>query len=170
MIGGGSSTSAPEYGVGATVNARTLLRLRYAAHIVKKLPLPILLSGGNVFKTEKEPEASMMAKVLENEFHTPIKWVEEHSRNTAENAFFSRQILKKENIDNIVLITHALHMPRAVEQFERVGFHVTPAPTVFLSMPKLSLLSFIPSARALEISALVIHESLGRLWYALRYK
>ncbi|SMG64196.1 conserved hypothetical protein [methanotrophic bacterial endosymbiont of Bathymodiolus sp.] len=54
-------------------------------------------------------------------------------------------------------------MRRAVEQFQLQGFSVLPAPTVFLSRTEpLDLLSFLPSARALERSTSVIHEIIGR--------
>lgn len=169
VLGGGLSTSAAEYGGTATVNSATLERIRYAAYLVKKIHLPILLSGGNVFNSAEKAEASLMQEVLENEFHTGVQWTETASKNTAENAVFSRNMLKKEHIDRIILVTHALHMSRAVQQFKRVGFQVTPAPTVFLSLPGFSLYNFLPSARALKLSSLVLHECLGQLWYQLRY-
>ena len=73
-------------------------------------------------------------------------------------------------INRIILVTHALHMRRAVEQFQQHGLQVIPAPTLFLSKSdSLDLFSFLPSAKALENSSLVIHEILGRAWYKLRY-
>ena len=72
-------------------------------------------------------------------------------------------------MQRIILVTHALHMRRAVQQFELQGFAVMPAPTVFLSHTEVNLFSFLPSATALERSTLVIHEIMGRAWYKLRY-
>ncbi len=169
VLGGGISSSAAEYDVAETINSATLLRIRYAAYLVKKIPLPILLSGGKVFNSAENAEASLMKQVFENEFHTGVQWIETASKNTAENAIFSRKILEKEQIDRIILVTHALHMPRAMRQFKKVGFQVTPAPTAFISMSGFSLYNFLPSARALKLSSLVLHECLGQLWYRLRY-
>ncbi len=169
VIGGGASKNALEYDADITLKDRTLQRVRYTAYLAKKTKLPVLVSGGSVFDQKNESEASLMAGVLEKEFNTPVRWLEPESRNTAENALYSQKILANDMVSRIILITHAMHMGRAVEQFKRVGLTVVPAPTVFLSMSKIDIFSFLPSARALEISSMAIHEWLGRLWYKLRY-
>lgn len=170
VIGGGRYKFAPEYGDAiGTVNSRTLLRLRYAAKLARKTKLPVMVCGGVVFNKKLKSEASLMAAVLREEFYIPVQWMETRSRNTAENANYAHIILSQEKISRILLITNTSHMVRAVEQFERVGFKVIPAPTVFLSNPDISIFSFLPSAHALEISSMTIHEWLGRKWYGLRY-
>jgi len=169
VLGGGSSSYAPEYGVTGVVNTRTLIRLRYTAFLAKKIGLPILVSGGSVFGDVGKSEASLMASVLGDEFNIPVRWLESKSRNTAENALFSKRVLEQDSVDNVVLITHAMHMNRAVKQFERVGLNVIPAPTSLPSNFEFNVFSFLPSASALEMSSMVIHEWLGRLWYSLRY-
>jgi uncharacterized SAM-binding protein YcdF (DUF218 family) len=124
------------------------------------------VSGGKVFPHDTLSEAQMMARVLQNEFHTDFLWQEPASRNTAENARFSRQLLQAHAIDRILLVTQAYHIPRAVWSFHDAGFQVLAAPTGFFSIePPLTILSFVPSARALEQSFLVLHEYLGLLWY-----
>ena len=169
VLGGGVDEFAPEYGGVTTVNSRTLVRLRYAAHLVRKSQLPILVTGGRVFDSEGESEAEIMASVLSNEFNVPVRWLEPLSRNTAENALYSQRILAENKINRIVLVTAAMHMGRAVTQFERLGLSVIPAATDFKSISSLDLLYFLPSARALEISSMAIHEWLGQQWYRLRY-
>ncbi len=80
------------------------------------------------------------------------------------------QILQPLAIEKIILVTHAFHMPRALNEFKRVGFDALPAPTAFFSnQEKLSIFSFIPSAQALTVSSFILHEYLGLLWYRLRY-
>jgi uncharacterized SAM-binding protein YcdF (DUF218 family) len=169
VIGGGAGANAAEYGAERTLFPRTLLRVRYTAYLARKIKLPVLVSGGSVFEQNNASEASLMAAVLRKEFKVPVRWLEPRSRNTAENAYFSQQVLANDTVNRIVLVTHAMHMARAVEQFERVGLTVIPAPTAFLSMSKIDVFSFLPSARAFEISSMAIHEWLGRLWYSLRY-
>lgn len=62
-----------------------------------------------------------------------------------------------------MLVTSALHMPRARAQFERAGLRVVPAPTDFevIEMP-LDLLQVVPSTAALDGSARAFKELLGR--------
>jgi len=169
VLGGGFNSYAPEYGVDRVVNTRTLIRLRYTAYLAKKIGLPVLVSGGSVFGDTSKSEASLMASVLADEFNIPVRWLESKSRNTAENALYSKRVLEQDFVNSVVLITHAMHMNRAVKQFERVGLNVIPAPTSLPSGFELDVFSFLPSASALEMSSMVIHEWLGRLWYSLRY-
>ncbi|MDD5126411.1 YdcF family protein, partial [Methylovulum sp.] len=168
VVLGGGENSGLEYHQARTVNERTLLRLRYAAKLARDTGLPVLVSGGKVFQEEYPPEAQLMAEVLQNEFHIPVKWQEPSSRNTAENARFSRQLLQTQAMDKILLVTQAFHIPRAVWSFQNAGFQVLAAPTAFFSgSPSESPLRFIPSANALEKTFLVLHEYLGLLWYRL---
>ena len=126
------------------------------------------MSGGQVFIKNEPSESVLMAEVLEQEFNVAVRWQEGRSRNTAENALYSRALLQSLNIDRIILVTHAFHMSRASNEFIQAGFDVQPAPTgYFFSEEALSLLSFIPSAKALTVSSFVIHEYLGMIWYWL---
>jgi uncharacterized SAM-binding protein YcdF (DUF218 family) len=59
-------------------------------------------------------------------------------------------------------------MPRARLAFEAAGFRVIPAPTGYSTRYRLTVLDFLPNARALRDSALFFHEVLGTLWYRVR--
>ncbi len=169
VLGGGTRPPAPEYDNRTVLHERVLVRLRYAVRIARLTNLPLLVSGGKVFERKYPSEAELMQEALVQDFQYKANWLEEKSRNTAENARFSYQILGKENIRKILLVTHALHMPRAAQQFRRVGFNVMPAPTGFITPENRSVFSYIPSASALEVSSMALHELLGKLWYKLRY-
>jgi len=170
ILGGGLRDPAREYAQQITLKDNTLVRVRYGAILAKQTHLPLLVSGGMVLDSKLPSEAEVMSGVLNNEFHQTVRWQEHRSRNTAENARYTQEILHKEGIQRILLVTHALHMRRAVEQFEQQGLQVLAAPTEFLSGPgKIDVFSFLPSAKALEKNSLVIHEIMGRAWYKLRY-
>ncbi len=169
ILAGGSYLDAPEYG-GDTVSRTTLERIRYGAYVHRQTGLPVLVTGGRVFDYVKIAEATLMKKVLENDFHTPVRWREDQARNTWENAQYSQQILKQEKINRIILVTHALHMPRSVMSFEAAGFEVTPAPLAYHSrINGFSVSDFLPRARAMNNLSHLMHEVIGILWYRLRY-
>ena len=111
VLGGGTYFNAVEYG-GDTVNRYSLERIRYAAYLYQLTGKSILVTGGAPLGNISS-EAEQMKSVLENEFRTPVKWVEGSSNNTHENAYKSYEILKKDEIKHIMLVTHAWHMPRA---------------------------------------------------------
>lgn len=53
---------------------------------------------------------------------------ESRSRNTAENAAFSLELLQPQENDTWVLITSAMHLPRATATFQAAGWQVLPYP------------------------------------------
>jgi uncharacterized SAM-binding protein YcdF (DUF218 family) len=166
VLGGGTYFSAPEYG-GDTVKAPVLARLRYAAHLHRALDKPVLASGGAP-QGNPVPEARLMTEVLQQDFRITVRWTEQGSRNTFENALMSASLLQPAGIQRIYLVTHAWHMRRARLAFEHAGFKVIPAPTGYATRFKLSVLDFLPDARALDNSGLFFHEVAGIGWYYLR--
>ena len=166
VLGGGTYFSAPEYG-GDTVKAPVLARLRYAAHLHRALDKPVLVSGGAP-EGNPVPEAQLMKNVLQHDFRIPVQWIEQESLNTFENALLSAALLKPAGIQRIYLVTHAWHIRRARIAFEHAGFTVVPAPTGYATRFKLTVLDFLPDARALNDSSVFFREVTGIGWYYLR--
>jgi len=98
------------------VNAQLLEQIRFGAYLHRKTNLPILVTGGGFHATFTEAE--MMKKVLEEEFHAHVDFVEDRSDNTVENAKFSYEILKKNNIKSIFLVSSSWHLKRAELMFQ----------------------------------------------------
>lgn len=63
--------------------------------------------------------------------------IENESRNTWENALFSRAAVQPQSGETWILVTSAWHMPRAVGIFRRVGWGVLPYPVDYRSRPGL---------------------------------
>jgi uncharacterized SAM-binding protein YcdF (DUF218 family) len=166
VLGGGKYKRAPEYGGADTVGELTLARLRYGAKLARELHLPLLVTGGN--PTGGAPEGHVMRDVLVKEWNMPVRWVEDRSMNTWENARFSADLLQRDGIARVILVTHAWHLPRAVESFQLTGIEVVPAGTAFEQPEGMQLMDCIPQAKALQESAWAFHEAIGRLWYKLK--
>ena len=98
-----------------------------------------------------------------------MRWRETQSRDTADNARMSKQILNAAGIQRIVLVTQAFHMPRAQRMFEAVGFTVLPAPTDFKSRNdnRLTAADWLPQAKALHNTYYALHEWLGIAWFEM---
>lgn len=165
--GTGRYTQPPEYAYDQVSN-RTLERLRYAARLHRVTGWPIAVVGGSPLD-DFTPEGVMMAESLQTDFDVPVEWVEDRSRNTAENAQNARALL---DVDTIVLVTQATDMPRAKDSFEAVGFTVIPAPVGFVTREAdgvISVFDFLPDANALACARIALHEYLGLAWYRLRH-
>jgi uncharacterized SAM-binding protein YcdF (DUF218 family) len=168
ILSAGAYRRAREY-EGDTVDALTLERIRHGARLHRRTGLPILVTGGRPRDFARSIAESMQQALVED-FGVPVRWVEGQARTTHENAERSAALLRAEGIDTIYLVTHAVHMRRAQEAFERAGLTVVPAATVFSSSdPGISLRELVPRTTTLVRSSYALHELIGRLWYRLAY-
>lgn len=158
VLAGGIQRAAPEYGGNDTVNARSLVRLRYGAHLHRRTGLPLLLAGGTPQGGRAEAEA--MAEVLRTDFGLHARWIENGSRDTGENARHAAALLRAAGIDHILLVTEDFHMRRAMLEFERAGLHPVAAPTGIGGAPAAAP-ARLPGIAALHRSTLALHEWLG---------
>jgi uncharacterized SAM-binding protein YcdF (DUF218 family) len=166
VLAAGLRPLAPEYG-GSAVDETTLQRLAYAAYLARRYELPILVSGGSIDE-DAPPLAHLMKESLEQVFGVEVRWTEDKSVNTYENALFSADILRAQDVSRVLLVTHAMHMTRALRSFAMGDLKVTPAPTGFITPPRDFAARFSPRQSALGISYYAIYEMLGGVWYRLR--
>jgi uncharacterized SAM-binding protein YcdF (DUF218 family) len=74
--------------------------------------------------------------------------IENASRDTYENAVFTRKLVKPMPQDRWLLITSAYHMPRAVGAFRQAGFSIVPFPVDFRTRDAGDLLRSSGNVRA----------------------
>ena len=170
VLAAGRIGAAPEYGGMEQPDYIALARLRYAARLYRETGLPILVSGGNGTGDGRyKPKAFAMERALREEFAVPVRWAEPDSENTAQNAEFSAQILQKENIRRILLVTDAMHMPRSVMAFQKHDLEVLAAPTVYFGREAFTWMHLFPTVENLRRSYYALYEWIGLAWYTLRY-
>lgn len=164
VLPAGTIPRAPEY-AGDTIGGLTLQRVRFAARLQRSTGLPILVTGGTA-RHATISAAEAMRRVLVDEFDVPVAWVEDTSLNTQQHAEHVAPILHQQDIRSILLVSHAAHMPRARDAFERAGLAVIPAPTIFATtyLP-FSARQLLPRSQALFKSWYALHEFIGRIWY-----
>lgn len=160
VLGGGRYRDAPEYGAD-TVNRLTLERIRYGARLARASGLPLLVSGGAPLGGR--PEAEAMAEALAQDFGVPVRWVENASRDTRENARFSAALLHREGIARVLLVSHAWHMRRALVEFAAAGLETVPAPTGFVHTTRPVAFDWLPSRAGVNHGYYAAHEWLGIL-------
>ncbi|MEM7209793.1 MAG: YdcF family protein [Pseudomonadota bacterium] len=165
VLGGGLRLESPEFEGGITLKPRSLNRTRYAALIAEKCALPLLVSGGKTFDRQGKAEAEVMRDLVAQWSPQTEVWVEQKSRNTAENAEASAAILRGKNISKIILVTSAYHIPRSMSAFRAQDLDPTAAPTDFSNVAKRSVLNWLPDADALVYSERALHEYLGLVVY-----
>lgn len=167
VLGGGLEPYAPEYGAG-NLQYPSLERLRYGLWLSRETNLPVGFSGGVGWgQQDATPEARIASQIAANEFGRPLKWLEENSRDTRENAAFSVPLMRKTGIQHIVLVTHGTHMPRALAAFEAAaagtGMRIEAAPMGLAHRTSIPALEWIPTTEGYTRVRAVIREWLGRL-------
>jgi uncharacterized SAM-binding protein YcdF (DUF218 family) len=165
VLGGGVLPEAPEYGI-AQPAPHTLGRLRYGVWLARHTGKPLAFAGGvgwGAAGTATEAEGTVAQRVLKDDYGIAPRWVDDRSRDTAENASRMAALLLPAHVRRIVLVTDAAHIPRAVAAFQHQGFDVVPAPTDFPIARGRPLLEWLPSDIGEETCRELIREWLGRL-------
>jgi uncharacterized SAM-binding protein YcdF (DUF218 family) len=95
--------------------------------------------------------------------------IESRPRTTAEDALYAAALLKPKPSERWLLVTSALHMPRAVGCFRVAGFRVEPYPVEFRTVESHPF-AFVPGAAALHDLDLAMKEWIGLVVYRLMGK
>jgi uncharacterized SAM-binding protein YcdF (DUF218 family) len=154
-------------------------RILHGARLYRAGKAPLLIvSGGRVAELAEggNPEAEDMAAIAQL-LGVPLGAIiqETASRNTYENALGVQKVLQERQINDILLVTSAFHMPRSLRVFTKLGIKVTPAPADFLAVqPNEALdwsgwiLDCLPTAEAQQVTNLILKEYVGLWVYQLR--
>jgi uncharacterized SAM-binding protein YcdF (DUF218 family) len=95
--------------------------------------------------------------------------LEPFSRNTFEHPRELRKFDQIDETDTIAVATDAWHLPRAIGEFKRYFQRVTPIPCGIHSRPTVGLGALLPQVEALELTATMMHEYIGSVWYRIRH-
>ncbi len=157
-------------------------RVLYAAKLFREGKAPkLILSGGRVEwdGSNDLPESADMATLVKTMGVPETALLQDStSRTTYENAVNIKQIMQAQGIRKILLVTSALHMPRSLRIFQKLGMDAIPAPTDFLSTEgdrkqfqsnsQEMTLSLLPDAERLKNTTRALKEYVGIGIYWLR--
>jgi len=93
--------------------------------------------------------------------------VDAHAANTHDSANSVRILLDKTSARSVILVTSALHAPRALAEFRAAGLPVCLRPTDFRYVPPSWPGYLVPQISALDKSTAATHEYLGLTRFAL---
>ena len=162
MLGGGAFPDTPDVSGAGTLCSAPANRLLTAVRLQRKLDVPIILSGGQVY-SDSGPEAVIASRILKDLGVPEDKIiVEGKSINTTQNAQFSTELMRQHGLTKPILVTSAFHMNRSVLAFAKQDMTVTPYPADYQTnlrhvfhYNKLS-----PQAGALRDNVIVLQEVL----------
>lgn len=156
-------------------------RILYAAKLYRDGKAPrLILSGGRIeWSRDGTSESADMATLLETMGVPRSAMLQDPSSlNTRENAVNVKQIMDAQGIRQVLLVTSALHMPRSLRIFKKLGVNAIAAPTDFTALQldqpdakssaELNILHTLPDADQLRRTSRVIKEYVGIVVYWLR--
>jgi uncharacterized SAM-binding protein YcdF (DUF218 family) len=181
VLGGGLAWQA---GMGSTTSdpAMQTSRLLYGAsdRLVQAALLwragkgqTIIISSGALpwaASSVSPTEISLAAEILEA-YGVPSDSIirDTNSRNTRENATNTAAIWREKHFRSGLLVTSAIHMPRALASFRKAGLDVTPWPADLGGQyPPMNIFDLLPDAHYLAVTTLAIKEWVGLAVYRLR--
>lgn len=148
-------------------------RVIAAAELARKYPdARIVFTGGNANLVANDAkEGDYAGELLERLGVARSRLtIERESRNTVENAEFSKKLVNPKPGERWLLVTSAYHMPRSIGLFRKAGFAVEPYP-VDWRVGKLDELFIINMAMdGLSRTDVAIREWLGLVAYRLNGK
>jgi uncharacterized SAM-binding protein YcdF (DUF218 family) len=169
FVGFQYKTKQGHYG-GASDRLIQSIRLYKLGHIKK-----ILITGGSGNPWRQQYKEADFVKEQLIEMGIPAEDVikENRSRNTFENAVYTKQILDSLQIkEPYLLITSAMHMKRSQMVFQKTGINATSFPCNFsaISNPQTFLQIIVPSYDALRGWDIFLKEAVGVLMYKITGK
>jgi len=149
------------------LSGAALSRLTEGIRIYRQLPGSDLITSGFRGK-EDVPQAKVLAEaaVCLGVEPTRIK-MQTEPRNTWMEATEYKRLFG--DSAQLILVTSAIHLPRAVYLFKKAGLHPMPAPAGYMvkENKKRRLDFWIPSSENIKRTEAVIHEQVGILWSKL---
>ncbi|WP_249208644.1 YdcF family protein [Magnetospirillum sulfuroxidans] len=129
----------------------------------------LVFSGGSgSLRTQELKEAPIARQFLDQlGFDTARVVFEDQSRNTRENALYTKEMMAPRPGEVWVLVTSARHMPRAMGSFAAVDWPVTAYPVDYLTTGAPAGWEF-DLASAFSTIGNGLHEWLGLLYYRWR--
>jgi len=97
-------------------------------------------------------------------------YMEPRARTTFEDALYAAALLKPKPTDRWMLVTSAMHMPRAIGCFRVAGFQVEPHPVALVTDRSNPFVGFVPGPLALYYLDAAAKEWIGLIAYRLMGK
>jgi uncharacterized SAM-binding protein YcdF (DUF218 family) len=134
---------------------------------------PLIFTGGNGNLTEQDFPEAVAAHQLWTALGVPESQMifEDKSRNTWENALFTRGLIHPKQGDRFILVTSAWHMPRSAGIFRKLGFEIIPYPVDFRTLgDDRDFFIWLPPIQRMEMLDLAVREWIGLVAYRLTGK
>ncbi len=167
LLGGGTIDEAVDMTGKGFPSDDMLARIITAVRLQRRLDIPVLITSGKVFPEKMAGAAIVKRLMMDLGVPGDRIFLEEKSRDTAENARYSITICRERGWKDPILLTSSIHLNRSVMLFERYGLKTKPFPAYLVdaAVAPDHWSDFLPHAYALADTAAALHEYLGICYY-----
>lgn len=147
-----------------------IVRVDAAAELYLAGRAPKVVLSGGALEGDVSEARGMAHAIRQQGVPESALILENASRTTYENATLTEDQLKARGIGKVLLVTSALHMPRAMAAFSKQGVEViaAPAPPQIVEPADGSLSLWLPDERTFDASRSIVKEYAGLFVYWLR--
>jgi len=130
----------------------------------------LVFTGGMGGLTNQNFDRTVTVRMLFDQLGLDSKRVEyeNKSRNTAESANYTYDMINPQNQENWILITSASHIPRSVGIFRKIGWDVIPYPVDYKTTGEVKL--YYSGLNGTYWAGIALHEWIGLLAYRITGK
>ncbi len=167
VLGGGVNPQAPPR-IGPDLR-HSADRIWFGARLYQADKAPLVITTGmRPYTDQGQTAAAAGAEVLQA-FGVPGDAIIAPGRSlrTYTDAQIVGEIVEREGLGRVLLVTSALHMPRALATFRSAQVRVFPAPTDYeiVQSPQARTHPWLPSSEAFWQTGRALHEYIGMAWY-----
>jgi len=149
------------------LSSSALARLTEGVRLYKQNPHSrLILSGPGGRKGLTQADALLRTAIIMGVDSTSIILMNK-AKNTSSEALEYKELCSDKN--RLILVTSAVHMPRAMKIFSKHGFNPVPAPTNFIIKhdSRKDPWRWLPSAGYIGMMEAAVHEYTGMLWASM---
>ncbi|MDQ8034237.1 MAG: YdcF family protein [Bordetella sp.] len=149
---------------------KTVVRVDTATELFLAGRAPKVVVSGGALEGDVSEAKGMAHRMRQQGVPEQALILENASRNTYENAALTEDTLRAHQVKKVLLVTSALHMPRAMAAFSKQGVEAiaAPAPRQIVLPEDGSVSLWLPDERTFDASRSIIKEYAGLLVYWMR--
>ncbi|MFC2091710.1 YdcF family protein [Elusimicrobiota bacterium] len=171
VLGGGIVNEVPDLSGSGRPTCGMYSRIVTAVRLQKIMGISLIVSGGEVYKGGGVESLIYKRFLIDLGVDENKIIIEDRSRDTYENAKYTKVICLDRGFERPIVLTDAHHMKRSLLAFKKVGMDVIPFPASFNISDNQKFIwpDFFPSSGGFDTVSRALYEYMGILFYSLFY-
>src|SRR5699024_3648249 len=110
------------------IRGRVVLRIDTGAELYEADRAPYIVPSGATLDGSSSETRMMSRRLEDRDISKDAILIEDQAHNTYENGVYTVELMKEHGFDSVLVVTSAVHMPRSMAVFEKLGVKAIAAP------------------------------------------